>query len=78
MSDPESASKSAVQSAPLLEAKELEKSFKQRKVVNGVHIEVRSGEIVGLLGPNGAGKTTSFNLVIPTKRSLFIVQVGLS
>lgn len=64
MSDPESASESAVQSAPLLEAKELEKSFKQRKVVNGVHIEVRSGEIVGLLGPNGAGKTTSFNLVV--------------
>ena len=64
MSDPKSASKSAVQSAPLLEARELEKSFKQRKVVNGVHIEVRSGEIVGLLGPNGAGKTTSFNLVV--------------
>ena len=64
MSDPESASESAVQSAPLLEAKRLEKSFKQRKVVNGVHIEVRSGEIVGLLGPNGAGKTTSFNLVV--------------
>lgn len=64
MSDPESASKSAVQSAPLLEAKELEKSFKERRVVNGVHIEVRSGEIVGLLGPNGAGKTTSFNLVV--------------
>lgn len=64
MSDPESASESAVPSAPLLEAKGLEKSFKQRKVVNGVHIEVRSGEIVGLLGPNGAGKTTSFNLVV--------------
>ena len=64
MSDPESALESAVQSAPLLEAKGLEKSFKQRKVVNGVHIEVRSGEIVGLLGPNGAGKTTSFNLVV--------------
>ena len=64
MSDPEFASESAVPSAPLLEAKGLEKSFKQRKVVNGVHIEVRSGEIVGLLGPNGAGKTTSFNLVV--------------
>lgn len=64
MSDPEFASESAVPSAPLLEARGLEKSFKQRKVVNGVHIEVRSGEIVGLLGPNGAGKTTSFNLVV--------------
>ena len=64
MSDSESASEPAAPSAPLLEAKGLEKSFKQRKVVNGVHIEVRSGEIVGLLGPNGAGKTTSFNLVV--------------
>ncbi len=42
----------------------LEKSFKQRKVVNGVSIKVNPGEIVGLLGPNGAGKTTSFNLVV--------------
>lgn len=64
MSDPEFDSESAVPYAPLLEARGLEKSFKQRKVVNGVHIEVRSGEIVGLLGPNGAGKTTSFNLVV--------------
>ena len=48
----------------LLATKGLEKSFKQRKVVNGVSIEVRPGEIVGLLGPNGAGKTTSFNLVV--------------
>jgi len=49
---------------PLLATVELEKSFKQRKVVNGVSIHVKAGEIVGLLGPNGAGKTTSFNLVV--------------
>ena len=49
---------------PLLATDELEKSFKQRKVVNGVSIHVNAGEIVGLLGPNGAGKTTSFNLVV--------------
>lgn len=48
----------------LLETEGLEKSFKQRKVVDGVAIRVHAGEIVGLLGPNGAGKTTSFNLIV--------------
>ncbi|MCG8433748.1 MAG: LPS export ABC transporter ATP-binding protein [Gammaproteobacteria bacterium] len=45
-------------------ARNLEKSYKSRKVVNGVGLEVESGEIVGLLGPNGAGKTTSFYMIV--------------
>ena len=48
----------------LLGTDKLEKSFRQRKVVNGVSILVNPGEIVGLLGPNGAGKTTTFNIVV--------------
>ena len=36
------------------------KTYKDRMVVKGVDIHVKSGEIVGLLGPNGAGKTTTF------------------
>jgi lipopolysaccharide export system ATP-binding protein len=48
----------------LLQASALQKSFHQRKVVDGVSFQVRQGEVVGLLGPNGAGKTTSFNMVV--------------
>ncbi|MDX1652992.1 MAG: LPS export ABC transporter ATP-binding protein [Brumimicrobium sp.] len=42
----------------------ISKTYKGRKVVKGVSIEVNRGEIVGLLGPNGAGKTTSFYMIV--------------
>ena len=48
---------------PLLEARGLVKSFRARRVVDGVNLRVDEGEIVGLLGPNGAGKTTSFRMI---------------
>ena len=44
--------------------KDLEKSYSNRRVVNSVSLQVRSGEVVGLLGPNGAGKTTTFYMTI--------------
>lgn len=47
-----------------LTAKHLAKTYKNRKVVEDVSLEVSSGEIVGLLGPNGAGKTTTFYMVV--------------
>ena len=48
----------------LVQAEGLEKVYKNRKVVHGVSINVKAGEIVGLLGPNGAGKTTSFYMTV--------------
>ncbi len=48
----------------LLTTDNLVKEYRQRRVVNGVSINVGAGEIVGLLGPNGAGKTTTFNMVV--------------
>ena len=48
----------------ILKADNLIKIYKDRKVVNGVSVEVAQGEIVGLLGPNGAGKTTSFYMIV--------------
>lgn len=42
----------------------LVKSFNNRKVVDGVNLDVAPGEVVGLLGPNGAGKTTSFYIIV--------------
>jgi len=44
----------------LLEAKELVKIYRKRRVVDGVSLAVQTGSVVGMLGPNGAGKTTSF------------------
>lgn len=48
----------------VLNAKGLQKSYKGRRVVQGVDLSVESGQVVGLLGPNGAGKTTSFYMMV--------------
>ncbi|TPQ28390.1 LPS export ABC transporter ATP-binding protein [Methylomonas sp. EFPC3] len=47
-----------------LVATELYKRYSSRNVVDGVSLQVDTGEVVGLLGPNGAGKTTSFYMMV--------------
>lgn len=53
----------------VLNADEIIKSYRGRRVVDQVTLEVSSGEVVGLLGPNGAGKTTLFHIVIGLVRT---------
>ena len=48
----------------ILKAKNIQKIYGGRKVVQGISLEVKQGEIIGLLGPNGAGKTTSFYMIV--------------
>lgn len=48
----------------ILRAENIEKIYGSRKVVKGISVEVKQGEIIGLLGPNGAGKTTSFYMIV--------------
>ena len=42
----------------------LAKVYRSRRVVDGVRLQVETGEVVGLLGPNGAGKTTTFYMIV--------------
>ena len=50
------------------QAADLRKSYRGRKVVDNVSLEIRQGEVVGLLGPNGAGKTTTFYILVGLTR----------
>ena len=68
MSEPRTSPNQPVADGLLLTTDHLAKEYRARRVVNGVSVSVRAGEIVGLLGPNGAGKTTTFNMVVGVVR----------
>lgn len=65
-----------------LEARSLERWFKNRQVVKGASFSVSTQEVVGLLGPNGAGKTTSFYMVVgllyPSKGEVFMGEENIT
>lgn len=62
----------------MLNAIRLTKSFKNKKVIEGVNFSISKGEIVGLVGPNGSGKTTLLNILMgmikPTSGSFNIAK----
>jgi branched-chain amino acid transport system ATP-binding protein len=50
-------------SSPILELKNLRKSFGKTEIIRGIDLAVYAGERIAVIGPNGAGKSTLFNLI---------------
>jgi len=67
---------------PALKAIDLKKKFGKKIAVNGISLEVKTGEVVGLLGPNGAGKTTTFYMIMgalrPDHGNIFLDDIELT
>ncbi len=65
-----------------LKGSNLVKTYGNKRVVKGVNVEVKKGEIIGLLGPNGAGKTTTFYMIVglikPNSGSVFLDNMDIT
>ena len=65
-----------------LELKNIKKSFKNKEILHGIDLQIRSSEVFGLLGPNGAGKTTLFSLIsgleITTSGKIFLDEYDIT
>ncbi|MFT0802567.1 ABC transporter ATP-binding protein [Bacillus swezeyi] len=48
----------------LLQLKNVSKTIRGKKIIDGLSFDVRAGEIFGFLGPNGAGKTTTIRMIV--------------
>tara|TARA_E500000178_G_scaffold336608_1_gene374793 strand:+ start:522 stop:1235 length:714 start_codon:yes stop_codon:yes gene_type:complete len=66
----------------MLSIQNINKTIKDKKIVNNISFEVNSGSINGLLGPNGAGKTTTFymiaGLIKADKGDIFLADENVS
>ncbi|WP_126993166.1 LPS export ABC transporter ATP-binding protein [Thermosipho globiformans] len=62
--------------------RDVKKRFGRKQVLNGINLNVRTGEVVGLLGPNGSGKTTLFNIilgvVIPSSGKIYLGEKDIT
>jgi lipopolysaccharide export system ATP-binding protein len=65
-----------------LHIQDITKNIKKTKILHGISLEIKSGEIVGLLGPNGAGKTTTFytvcGLVKPSSGNVYFDDIDIT
>ena len=61
---------------PILECKNLVKTFSNKQALKGINLSIKRGRIVGLLGPNGSGKSTltkiANGLLTPTSGEILI------
>ncbi|MCX7870054.1 MAG: LPS export ABC transporter ATP-binding protein [bacterium] len=65
-----------------ISCKDLVKIYSKRKVVDGISLKLKQGEMVGLLGPNGAGKTTTFYMLVgltkPNSGSIYFNEIDIT
>lgn len=63
-------------STPILECKDLFKSYGRKQALKGINLTLERGKIIGLLGPNGSGKSTLIKmangLLVPTRGQILI------
>lgn len=59
----------------VLEVKNLKKSYKKNKAVDGLSFDLYRGEILGILGPNGAGKSTTIKSIANLLKFEGIIEI---
>ena len=62
-------------SKPVLSAKNIAKSFGERKILRKIDVHLNQGEMLGLLGSNGAGKSTFMNIVLGLLKADYLDEI---
>jgi branched-chain amino acid transport system ATP-binding protein len=67
---------------PVLELRDVHKSFGETKIIRGANLTLKRGQRHALIGPNGAGKSTLFNLIsghyVPTSGDILLNGKSIS